>query len=81
MTPGELAGLILAAAALLTAMGGFAVQVATLYRMGHVQRSVNGQSDALNTLTKKSAYAEGLLAGSILPAEKLVDEIRDPAAH
>lgn len=81
MTPGELAGLILAAAALLTAMGGFAVQVATLYRMGHVQRSVNGQAVALNTLTEKSAYAEGLLAGSVPSREHLVDQDSDPTAH
>lgn len=77
MTPGELAALILAAAALLTALGGFAVQVATLYRMTHVQRAVNGQSDALTALTGKASYAEGLLAGSAAVRESLVDTPSD----
>ena len=67
MTTGDIASLVVAAASLLTALGTFSVSIATLLRMAHVETSVNGHSEALNTLTGKAAYAEGLLAGSAAP--------------
>jgi hypothetical protein len=67
VTAGEVASLVVAAASLLTALGTFSVSIATLLRMAHVETSVNGHSEALNALTGKAAYAEGLLAGSTPP--------------
>lgn len=81
MTGNELAALIVASASLLTALGGFVVQVATLFRMSHVEKSVNGHSEALNALTGKAAYAEGLLAGSTVVGERLVDAPADSGRH
>jgi hypothetical protein len=67
VSAGEIASLVVAAASLLTALGTFSVSIATLLRMAHVETSVNGHSEALNTLTGKAAYAEGLLAGGGAP--------------
>lgn len=63
MTVTELAALIVAGGSLLTALGTFAVSAATLYRMAHVERSVNGHTQALTALTGKASFAEGVLAG------------------
>ena len=65
MTASELSGLIVASAALLTALGTFAVSLATLFRTANLAHSVNGQSEALNSLTAKASFAAGKLeAGS-----------------
>jgi hypothetical protein len=45
--------------------------------MTHVQRAVNGQSEALTALTGKASYAEGLLAGSAVVREGLIDTPSD----
>jgi hypothetical protein len=64
MTAGEIASLCVAAATLVSALAGLVVAVRTGAKVEATHTLVNGQSGALNALTGKAAYAEGVLAGS-----------------
>lgn len=81
MTATEVSSLIVATATLLTAIGGLVVAIRTGAKVAATHELVNGQSHALNELTGKAAFAEGKLAGAVLPTEQLVEHGRDTEAH
>jgi hypothetical protein len=77
VTGAEIAQIILAAATLVTAIGGAAIAIRTGAKVEATHTLVNGQSGALTALTGKAAYAEGMLAGSTELREHLPDQARD----
>lgn len=77
MTAGELAEVIIAAATLVSSVAALVVAVRTSGRVEATHALVNGQSGALTALTGKAAYAEGVLAGSAVAGESLVDSPSD----
>lgn len=79
MTVGEIAQLVVAVATLVTAVGGFVVAIRTGSKVEATHELVNGHSEALNSLTGKAAYAEGLLAGGALAAQEPPQHVGDDA--
>lgn len=67
MTTAEIAQLCVAAATLVSALAGLVVAIRTGTKVDATHTLVNGQSGALNALTGKAAYAEGVLAGAGVP--------------
>lgn len=79
MTAAEAAAIIVAAATLVSSVAGLVVAVRTGVKVEATKQLVNGHAEALHNLAGRASFAEGLVVGSTLPAEKLVDQIRDKA--
>ena len=76
MSTPELASILVACATLVSALASLAVALRTGSKVDATHTLVNGQSGALNALTGKAAYAEGVLAGQTVTAS--VDEPTHP---
>lgn len=70
MTAGELAQVMFAAAALVSAIATLAVALRVSGKVDKVHDLANGQSQALNTLTAKASFAEGVAAERLRSAER-----------